>query len=216
MELDELKKSWNALDQHLQKDRLVDEDKLSELISTYKSNAGKSIRRLAGWQRLSVSIGIAAILIVVALWCILPRFISGNLKDESCILCLFFAVTIILGIFWDLKTYQWIRDTKVDEMPIVQVALRMNKFRSWMKYEVIAISVWAVLFTCLYYYLVGLYHKPLLFQVIIISLLLLVDVCIIYLVYKKLIYSHLDTIKKNIEELEGLHIAEAPDDNFRA
>ena len=39
MELDELKKSWNALDQHLQKDRLVDEDKLSELISTYKSNA---------------------------------------------------------------------------------------------------------------------------------------------------------------------------------
>ena len=82
MELDELKKSWNALDQHLQKDRLVDEDKLSELISTYKSNAGKSIRRLAGWQRLSVSIGIAAILIVVALWCILPRFISGNLKDE--------------------------------------------------------------------------------------------------------------------------------------
>jgi membrane protein DedA with SNARE-associated domain len=85
-----------------------------------------------------------------------------------------------------------------------------------MKYEVIAISVWAVLFTCLYYYLVGLYHKPLLFQVIIISLLLLVDVCIIYLVYKKLIYSHLDTIKKNIEELEGLHIAEAPDDNFRA
>lgn len=147
MELDELKKSWNALDQHLQKDRLVDEDKLSELISTYKSNAGKSIRRLAGWQRLSVSIGIAAILIVVALWCILPRFISGNLKDESCILCLFFAVTIILGIFWDLKTYQWVRDTKVDEMPIVQVALRMNKFRSWMKYEVIAISVWAVLFT---------------------------------------------------------------------
>ena len=38
MELDELKKSWNALDAQLQKEPIADEKQIKELIASYKTN----------------------------------------------------------------------------------------------------------------------------------------------------------------------------------
>ena len=38
MELDELKKSWNALDAQLQKEPIADEKQIKELIANYKTN----------------------------------------------------------------------------------------------------------------------------------------------------------------------------------
>jgi len=217
MELDDLKKSWNALDEQLQKDKLIDEDKLAELISKYKSGTSNSIRSITGWQRFSIVVGIIAIVIVAMLWCILPSVVSDNdTKKQSTILCLFFGLTLITGIGWDFKTYLWSKKTKVDEMPILIVAERMNKFSRWMKYEVIAISVWAVAFTALYYWVMGLYNHSYLFQLMIISLLVAMDVIIIYFVYKKLIYTHLDAIKRNIDELKGLNNTEASNNSEEA
>lgn len=40
MELDELKKSWNALDAQLQKEPIADEKQIKELIANYKTNTG--------------------------------------------------------------------------------------------------------------------------------------------------------------------------------
>ena len=37
MELDELKKSWNALDAQLQKEPIADEKQIKELIASYKT-----------------------------------------------------------------------------------------------------------------------------------------------------------------------------------
>ena len=41
-------------------------------------------------------------------------------------------------------------------------------------------------------------------QVMLITLFVLFDVLIIYILYKKVIYKHLDNIKKNIEELKDI------------
>jgi len=211
MELDDLKKSWNALDERLQKDKLIDENELTSLISKYRSGTSNSIRKITGWQRFSIAVGIIAIAIVVLLLCILPSILSDNdTKKQSTILCLFFGLTLIAGIGWDFKTYLWSKNTKLDEMPILVVAERMNKFSRWMKYEVVAISIWAVSFTGLYYWIMELYNHSFTFQIMIISLLVMMDVIIIYFVYKKLIYNHLDAIKRNIDELKGLNNTEAP------
>ena len=40
MELDELKKSWNALDAQLQKEPIADEQQIKELIANYKQIPG--------------------------------------------------------------------------------------------------------------------------------------------------------------------------------
>lgn len=42
MELDELKKSWNALNEQLQKEPIADEQQITELIAGYKANTQKS------------------------------------------------------------------------------------------------------------------------------------------------------------------------------
>ena len=56
MELDELKKSWNALDEQLKKEPIADEKQIAGMIAEYKANARKSIGRLTGWQRFSIGI----------------------------------------------------------------------------------------------------------------------------------------------------------------
>ena len=53
MELDELKKSWNALDEQLKKEPIADEKQIAGMIAEYKANARKSIGRLTGWHRSS-------------------------------------------------------------------------------------------------------------------------------------------------------------------
>ncbi|WP_321332473.1 hypothetical protein [uncultured Bacteroides sp.] len=208
MELDDLKKSWNALDEQLQKDELIDEDKLTQLIIKYKNGARNSIGRITSWQKFSIGAGIVTIAVILLLWCVLPSFISdANIQKRSTILCLFLGITLIAGIGWDLKTYRWIRDTKVDEMPVIIVAERMNRFRRWMKYEIIAISLWTVAFTALYYWMTELYKHSTESQLIIISSLVLIDVVIICFIYKKLIYNHLNEVNKNTNELKELNIA---------
>ena len=50
MELDELKKSWNALDAQLQKEPIADEQQIKELIANYKTNTRHSLGRLVFLQ----------------------------------------------------------------------------------------------------------------------------------------------------------------------
>ena len=54
MELDELKKSWNALDAQLQKEPIADEKQIKELIASYKTNTRHSLGRLVILQRFSL------------------------------------------------------------------------------------------------------------------------------------------------------------------
>ena len=67
MELDELKKSWNALNEQLQKEPIADEQQITELIAGYKANTRKSLGRLVVIQRFSIgmgAVGLAALLLL--------------------------------------------------------------------------------------------------------------------------------------------------------
>ena len=48
MELDELKKSWNALNEQLQKEPIADEQQITELIAGYKANTAFLYRNGSG------------------------------------------------------------------------------------------------------------------------------------------------------------------------
>ena len=83
-------------------------------------------------------------------------------------------------------------------MPVAIVSKRMASFRRWTRYEIIAITVWVIIFNVLNYWVMGYYKASL------IAFFVLCDVAIIYLLYKKVAYKHLNDIKKNIEELEDI------------
>lgn len=205
MELDELKKSWNMLDEQLQKEPITDEKRIAELIDGYKTNARRSLGRLIGWQRISLAIGGLGLLILLTIWLSLPSFIhSETLQNKIATFLVFIAVSIIAGLWWDWKTYLWNKGTLVDEMPVAIVSKRMTTFRRWTKYEVIVGSIWVVLFNILNYWVMEYYLASFKTQIILISIFVIFDAAIIYLLYKRIMYKHINDIKKNIEELEDI------------
>ncbi len=205
MELDELKKSWNALDAQLQKEPIVDEQQIKELIANYKTNTRHSLGRLVFLQRFSLGIGAVGLAIILLIWLLLPTFgFNEHLQNKIAIFLAFITVTILGGMWWDWKTYLWNKNTLVDEMPVAEVSRRMSTFRYWTHYEVWAVAIWTIVFTALFYWVMDYYMLPLGVQAVLLICYIIWDVILIYFIYKRLIYKHLDNIKKNIEELKDI------------
>jgi len=205
MELDELKKTWKTVDARLQKQTVTSDEQIANLIARHKANTRKSLGRITGMQRLSVAIGIIA-LVAVAIVCALITSLSDapDLQGKAVAFLAFIALSILIGIWWDWKSYRWSNTIHIDEMSVAEVSRRMAVLRSWTRYEVAGICIWALLFNVLNYWIMDYHHKPAGAQVLLIIAFALFDVLIICLFYKKVMYKHLDNINKNIEELKDI------------
>lgn len=205
MELDDLKKTWNALNKQLQNESITDENQITELIESYQTGARKSINRITHWQRLSISIGIVAILFLLSVLLIIPSVVINLMTQQRTgIMCIFIGVTIVFGMLWDLRTYRWIQNTRIDEMPIVEVTQRINTYKKWIKYEIIVISVWTVAFLALYYWMMEFYELPLPAQILFITCSAIIITITLYFIYKKFTYYNLNELRKNLDELKRL------------
>ena len=205
MELDELKKSWNALNEQLQKEPIADEQQITELIAGYKANTRKSLGRLVVIQRFSIGIGTICLATLLLIWLLLPTFGFNEQLQEKIVPFLgFIAISILAGMWWDWKTYRWNKNTHIEEMSVAEVSRRMTTFRQWTKYEVMGISIWIILFNILNYWVMEYHLMSVGVQAILICAVVVFDALIIYILYKKVIYKHLDNIKKNIEELKDI------------
>lgn len=204
MELDELKKSWNALNEQLQKEPIADEKQITELITSYKANTRKSLGSIVGLQRFSIGIGAIGLAVTILIWFLLPSiFVNEQTQNKIAAFLIFIAISIIAGLWWDWKTYLWSKGTRIDEMSVSEVSRRMTTFRQWTKYEVIAISIWIVLFNVLNYWAMDYHKESISMQAALIFFFAVFDTLVIYLIYK-IIYKHLNNINKNIEELKDI------------
>ena len=148
------------------------------------------------------AVGLAALLLI---WLLLPTFgLNEQLQGKIVALLGFIAISILIGMWWDWKTYRWNKDTRIDEMGVAEATRRMTTFRQWTRYEVMGISIWIILFNILNYWVMEYHLAPASVQALLITLFVVFDALIIYILYKKVIYKHLDNIKKNIEELKDI------------
>ena len=189
----------------MQKEPIADEKQITKLIAGYKANTRKSLGRLVVIQRFSIGMGAVGLAVLLLIWLLLPTFgFNEQLQGKIVVFLGFIVVSIIAGMWWDWKTYRWNKNTHIDEMSVAEVSRRMAIFRQWTKYEVMGISIWIILFNILNYWVMEYHLAPAGVQVMLITLFVLFDVLIIYILYKKVIYKHLDNIKKNIEELKDI------------
>lgn len=205
MELDELKKSWNALGEQLQKEPIADEKQITKLIDGYKTNMRKILNRLVAIQRFSIGIGAIGLALLLLIWLLMPTLgLNGQIQSKIAAFLVFIAFSIITGMWWDWKTYRWNKTIRIDEMSVSEVSRRMTIFRQWTRYEIIAISAWIALFNLLNYWVMEYHQKPAGIQAILVLSFVIFDALVIYLFYKKIIYKHLNSIKKNIEKLKDI------------
>ena len=80
--------------------------------------------------------------------------------------------------------------------------------------EIIAIIAWVIIFNILNYWVMGYYKASFGVQATLIAFFVLCDVAIIYLLYKKVAYKHLNDIKKNIETFVGDRVVEKKQEEF--
>lgn len=205
MDLDELKKSWNTLDRQLQQEPIANGKQIKELIEHCKAGTAKSIGRILGLQRISIVAGGIVLLLLIVILSIMPNVVeNADTQHKISLLLLFIGISIIIGIWWDWKTYRWNRRTRIDEMSVAEVSRRMTVFRRWTRNEIIALCIWVIVFNAFNYWIMGYHLKAIGTQVFLITVFLILDVLVIGLLYRKGIYKHLDNIKKNIEELKDI------------
>lgn len=123
MELDDLKKSWNALDEHLKSKEFIEEKEIAQLLGRAR-NKMNSIDRFNRKLRFA-SIGILTL--AVLFW-----ICADTLTD------LFYWITLSLcipALCWDLYSAHYLSRTRIDEMPLVTVISRINRYHRWMVRE---------------------------------------------------------------------------------
>lgn len=206
MELDELKKSWNKLNEHLEQRELIDRQELEKLILKHKQTTRGRINAIAGWGKFSVIIAATGILLLIVSCLFIVPVI--NLPEKTVariyVAALFLSIVLFAGGWWDLKSYFWLKKTDIETLPVVRVVERINRFRLWINYEITGIAVVLILLTGVIYYLYELYEKSALIQTVFFVFCILIISLVAFLLYKKVIFDNLRDIKKNLDELQEL------------
>ncbi|MCS3268062.1 hypothetical protein NXX78_20365 [Bacteroides fragilis] len=191
MELDDLKKSWNALDEHLKNKEFIEEKEIAQLLGRAR-NKMNSIDRFNRKLRFA-SIGILTL--AVLFW-----ICADTLTD------LFYWIALSLcipALCWDLYSAHYLSRTRIDEMPLVTVISRINRYHRWMVREWI-IGILYLLAMATFF----LFHRQV-WQYgaagIIVSLIVwAIGLGICLWVYRRNI-RHIKEIKKNLNELKELN-----------
>ena len=115
MELEELKKSWQTLDKHLQNRDITTEERVTELIACYKHKAERKLGNLMSLQRISLCIGLFILIAIGTICLLLPSLIDNtDTRTKLQVVLIFLAVTLIAGGGWDWRTYRYMQQTRVD------------------------------------------------------------------------------------------------------
>lgn len=205
MDIDDLKKSWHAIDEKLDGKEVVSEHRLSDLMQTYKTKATKNLKKVKTLNALSIGMGLISIPAAIILCFFLPYIVSDPAYIPKAIggIAIFVAV-MLLAIWWDAKTYRAINQIKVDEMPVIQVQKKISEFRMLIKYEVWMAGIFLFLSIGFSYWYFDIYTLSFIRQILFLGIGLSIAAIVLSLIYKKLIYGPLNEAQKNLKEISEL------------
>ena len=190
MDLDELKKSWDTIDDHLKNKQLVNDESISKLIN-YASNNINTMSRFNYRLRLISLCILIGSLFVFAIFHIIPN-----------IFYIIIYLAAVPALTWDIYCSRYLSKTKIDELPITTVINRFNRMHRLMIYERFIGIIFVMFLTIVFFIVKQIWSENALlisFFVIDWTICLLVALW----VYRKN-FSNLREIKKNLSELKEL------------
>ena len=190
MELEELKKSWNVLDEHLKDKVLIKEEELSKLIA----HAGKGIHAIASLNIKLILISLPVLILFLA-----EVLLHNRLNPIYVIILLAW----IPALCWDIVTTRFLQRTQIDEMPLVEVISRVNRIHRWTIRE----RLFAIAFLLILAILSFIYWQVWQFGMGMMILFFLLwggGLGLILWIYRKKFLNRIHEIKKNLRELNEL------------
>ena len=190
MELEELKKSWNALDEHLKDKELIKEEELSMLIN----HADKGIHAIA---RLNLKLILISIPVLVLF--LIDFILHGRLNLIYTII----IISWIPALCWDIFTTRFLQQTKVDEMALIEVVSRVNRVHRWIINErligtafILVLAILSFIYWQIWQYGAGM--------ILFFITLWGGGLVLILWIYRKKFLNRIQNIKKNLDELKEL------------
>lgn len=190
MDLDELKKSWNTIDEHLKKQQIIDNENIEELIKD-------SSVKIGAMSRYNYNLRIASI-IILSIGLILIGF--NFIVLDIFYLTLFAAA--IPALIWDTYGSRYFANTKIDEQPIAVVISRFNTMHRWMIRERIIGIVFVLLLAIIFFIVRKVWEQNI---AMISTFVAIWVICLIILIWthsKNL--NKLSEIRKNLNEINEL------------
>ena len=190
MELEELKKSWKVLDEHLKDKVLIKEEELSKLIA----HAGKGIHAIASLNIKLILISLPILILFLA-----EVLLHNRLNPIYVIILLAW----IPALCWDIVTTRFLQRTQIDEMPLVEVISRVYRIQRWtIRERLFAIAFLLILAILSFiYWQVWQYGMG---MMIFFFLLWGGGLGLILWIYRKKFLNRIHEIKKNLRELNEL------------
>ncbi len=189
MDIDELKKSWNTIDKHLEKQQIVDNESIKRLIEY----ASKDIHTMS---RFNFRLIVLSLFIIIGL---ALAFIWSHTMPHFLYIIIF--ALAIPAFIWDVYSGRYLAKTKIDEMPIATVISRFNKMERWIISERI-ISVLIFLFVTLIFFFTQRVWENL-FSILVFITIFTTSFLVVMWIYRKNL-NRLHNIKKNLKELKEL------------
>lgn len=190
MELEELKKSWNALDEHLKDRELIKEEELGKLIG----HADKGIHAITRLNIKLILISLPVLILFLA-----EIILHGRLNP----IYIFILLAWIPAICWDIITTRFLQDTKIDEMPLIEVISRVNRIHRWIIRERLIATAFLLIVAALSF----IYWQIWQYGIGVILLFLILwggGLGLILWIYRKKFLNRIQDIKKNLDELKEL------------
>lgn len=190
MELDDLKKSWNAFDEHLKSRELIKDEEITGLIARARSR----ITNVSRFNRKLRCISLAVLGVIAAL-----SIYSGKLPD---IYLLLLFILCIPGIGWDFYTARYLDNTNIEEMPLVTVIARINRYHRWLIREQIGGILFIIMIATAFFLQKHIWHS--LTGTLVYLVIWGIALGLIIWVYRSHI-GRIKEIKKNLAELKELN-----------
>lgn len=190
MELDDLKKSWNAFDEHLKNRELIKDEEITGLMA----RARNRITNVSRFNRKLRYLSLAVLGVIVAL-----SIYSGKLPDIYLLLLFIFCIP---GIGWDLYTARYLDNTNIEEMPLITVIARINRYHRWLIREQFAGILFIIIIATAFFLQKHIWHT--LPGTLVYLVIWGIALCLILWVYRSHI-GRIKEIKKNLAELKELN-----------
>lgn len=190
MELEELKKSWNALDEHLKDKELIKEEELSKLIA----HADKGIHAIA---RLNIKLILISLPVLILF--LTEAFMHHRLNP----IYMFIILAWIPALCWDIATTRFLQQTKIDEMPLIEVISRINRIHRWTIRERLIATAFLLILAILSFIYWQIWQYGI-WMILFFVLMWGGSLGLVLWIYRKKFLNRIQEIKKNLGELKEL------------